>query len=118
MPAVVFNVGTQAVTDHQLHEILARLEVKDDVFNHTFTKWRVLFAQKRGPQEPTATLPETLEDYLRTQSSKLLFSTDTNYLPEGPYFLRGRSLHQAWRLYVDESGAFVMYLTNTCRLRR
>lgn len=111
MPAVVFNVGKQAVTVHELHEVFARFEAKDDVFSRAFTKRSVLLAQTRGPQEPTATLPETLQDFLRSQSSKLLFSTDTNYLPEGPYFLRGRSLHQAWRLYADESRAFVTSLT-------
>lgn len=27
-------------------------------------------------------------------------------LPSGPYFLHGPNLHQAWRLYDDEFGAF------------
>lgn len=27
-------------------------------------------------------------------------------LPSGPYFLHGPNLHQAWRLYDDEYGAF------------
>jgi hypothetical protein len=27
-------------------------------------------------------------------------------LPSGPYFLYGPNLYQAWRLYVDEFGAF------------
>lgn len=28
-------------------------------------------------------------------------------LPSGPYFLQGRNLHQAWKLYDDSLGAFI-----------
>lgn len=31
---------------------------------------------------------------------------DIAELPSGPYFLQGPNLHQAWRLYDDELGAF------------
>ncbi|KAH7165633.1 hypothetical protein EDB81DRAFT_639315 [Dactylonectria macrodidyma] len=33
-------------------------------------------------------------------------SDDFSELPSGPYFLHGPNLHQAWRLYDDEFGAF------------
>lgn len=29
-------------------------------------------------------------------------------LPSGPYFIQGRSIHQAWKLYEDELDAFVI----------
>jgi hypothetical protein len=84
VPAVVFNAGKGAVTVRQLCEIFARFDAQDDVFSHTFAQCSVLLAQSRGPQEPTATLPEALQDLRRSQSNKLLFSTDTGYRPEGP----------------------------------
>ncbi|KAI1121626.1 putative amidase [Nemania abortiva] len=33
-------------------------------------------------------------------------SSNESRLPPGPYFLRGSSIHQAWRLYTDELDAF------------
>ncbi len=37
---------------------------------------------------------------------RTLISLDV--LPEGPYFLSGTAVHQAWRLYADELRAFVL----------
>ncbi len=31
---------------------------------------------------------------------------DVSTLPEGPYFVQGKELHQAWRMYTDELDAF------------
>jgi hypothetical protein len=31
---------------------------------------------------------------------------DKSPLPEGPYFLVGDSIHQAWKLYADELDSF------------
>ncbi len=30
------------------------------------------------------------------------------FLPPGPYFIRGKSIHQAWKLYEDDLDAFVI----------
>lgn len=30
------------------------------------------------------------------------------HLPPGPYFIRGNSIHQAWKLYEDHLDAFVI----------
>ena len=33
--------------------------------------------------------------------------SSADLLPSGPYFLQGKNIHQAWRLYDDSLGAFI-----------
>jgi hypothetical protein len=95
----------------------------DDVFQEQFTKNAFLVLPKstksRRHQTEEATPGRNSTEWLDTED----FSADlTNYLeskllvlcvleeeldiPEGPYFVVGKCLHQAWRLYPDDLGAF------------
>ena len=111
LPAVVFNINSQALTVDLLQSIFSRFEAEDDVFSQRFTKGSVLIAQTQdGVKEPAPTIPTDLLRFLNSQSSRVVFSSDVNQLPEGPYFIRNGNIHQAWRLYADESRAFVTSL--------
>lgn len=33
--------------------------------------------------------------------------SSADLLPSGPYFLEGKNIHQAWKLYDDSLGAFI-----------
>lgn len=92
-----------------LQSTFSAYEQTDDVFHPAFTEGGIIIACTGASEEPTATLPETLTQYLNGLSSRLLFiGSEGEALPNGPYFLRGRHLHKAWRLYPDENLAFTL----------
>lgn len=80
----------------------------DDVFHTRFTKNAFLLVAS-PPSIAPLTLDERvspdLVEYLKSRSLTLRFLDDLD-VPEGPYFIVDRQLHQAWRLYPDHLGAF------------
>jgi hypothetical protein len=109
VPAVVFKVENPKLSADRVQEVFADFQRRDDVFQPSFTNQSILIAFSTTHEQPTPTLPESMAEYLAAKASKLLFLTpDEGVLPEGPYFLCGRTLHKAWRLYEDESQAFTV----------
>ena len=107
-PVTVIQFGDQPLTVDSIEKNLARFEASDDVFHPNFLDRGILFVQRPSTGEPSTTIPESVREFLEKHSSKLYFSDPRNVrLPEGPYFLSGQNLHQAWRLYADHSRAFV-----------
>lgn len=80
---------------------------RDDVFSADFLTGII------GLQSPCES-PATLEDFhdLNTSlgnwnvTSVLEVSVKDIELPPGPYFLCGKNIHQAWKLYPDDLDAF------------
>lgn len=83
---------------------LSHFEAEDDVFNEHFTIGGFLIIQHSSERQPSLVLPDDVADYLISRS--LLILTLDISLPEGPYFILGQRLHQAWRLYLDSLSAF------------
>lgn len=109
MPAVVFNVQVQTIDLALLKDTSARFEAHDNVFNTHFTIGSVLLVQNISPYVP-AELSQECREYLVKRSSRLHVLEEGDgvvRLPEGPYILKARNLHQAWRLYPDESRCLV-----------
>lgn len=57
--------------------------------------------------ETSENISDTVQSMLSSLSSTLTFvSPSKTRLPQAPHFLRGTTLHQAWRLYLDERKPF------------
>ncbi|EGX95643.1 amidase, putative [Cordyceps militaris CM01] len=102
-PAVLLSVhagfGTQ-----DAEKAIKDFRQRDDVISDDFTSTLVL-------------QPQNNEDvsHVAAQLAQSSFTTYTNdpthtlgLLPPGPYFIRGNSIHQAWKLYEDHLDAFVI----------
>lgn len=88
-----------------LEGLLQLLDDYDDVFIPDFGSVLV-----EKPGNGNASAVNSLEDSSARQVYHLDdivgLSDDFAELPSGPYFLHGPNLHQAWRLYDDDLGAF------------
>ena len=108
LPAVVFNANNKKLDVDLLEHTFERFSNSDDVFTFHFTNGGVLLPQNMDPEQSQDSISRALKEYLSHRSAQLLFMkpSDTDNLPEGPYFLHGESLHQAWRLYSDDLESF------------
>lgn len=96
----------------ETHEIFGDLEATlrlfalyDDVFVPEFG---AVLVEKPGSnasvhRRDASRLPDR-EIYRLSGDAAVM--ADVARLPSGPYFLHGPNLHQAWKLYDDEYGAF------------
>lgn len=103
LPAVVVTLATLDVSLETIKNTFTRFAIEDDVFHEDFTTGGYLLLQGASSR-PTPSLPADIADYLAARSIVMLHLDST--LPQGPYFARGRQLHQAWRLYPDFLSAF------------
>ncbi|KAI1121232.1 amidase signature enzyme [Nemania abortiva] len=109
VPAVVLHTQGQLITVDFLQSEFNRYDEEDDVFQHQFSKNNVLLLVYDRDEELAATLPEPVARFLSSGSSTFFFLDGRSVsLPDGPYFLRGRNLHQAWRLYSDTNQVFTL----------
>lgn len=103
----MFNLASLEVQVEALRALFTRFEAQDDVFALDFTRGGVLLAQIAGGKPPLEKLSGSVRDCLTSQSSLLIFLESLKHIAEGPYFLKGNNLHEAWRLYEDELCSFV-----------
>ncbi|KAK0702782.1 amidase signature domain-containing protein [Lasiosphaeris hirsuta] len=95
-----------SATRKSLEDALDRFESEDDVFQRVFFEGGTIIAQlSDGSTECSS--PDDVTDFLWSHSSELILSPSATPIPEGPYLIKGASLHQGWRLYEDELFAFV-----------
>ncbi|KAI8715084.1 Amidase domain-containing protein [Fusarium sp. LHS14.1] len=85
-----------------LEGILQLFESYDDVFNSEFGS---ILVEKPGGNDNDV-VNSTLKGQQVYHLDQITALEDMAELPSGPYFLHGPNLHQAWRLYDDEFGAF------------
>ncbi|KAK0732130.1 amidase signature domain-containing protein [Lasiosphaeris hirsuta] len=87
---------------------LTRFAADDDVWSSSFLASVVI----QSNISDGCSLPADVEQHLTQQGTSNIFfalaDPENPGLPEGPYFLNHGSLHQAYRLYPDTSGAFIV----------
>ncbi|KAK0750252.1 amidase [Schizothecium vesticola] len=128
VPAVVLHRGgDHTLSLDSVRDSFDRFLQTDDVFQKSFTKHSFLLvvpspliARPKDSEEQyrlrsyascttveslDKRVPSDLAEYLESRSLTLCF-LDELAVPEGPYFVADRQLHQAWRLYPDHLGAF------------
>ncbi|KND86695.1 Glutamyl-tRNA(Gln) amidotransferase subunit A [Tolypocladium ophioglossoides CBS 100239] len=100
------------VTLLETHELFGDLEATlrlfalyDDVFVPEFG---AVLVEKPGPDaaDHRRDASRLLDKELYRLNGHVAAMADVARLPSGPYFLHGPNLHQAWKLYDDEYGAF------------
>lgn len=106
-------VTTEELQDPNLDDLLKGFEGYDDVFSSEFsfalvekpganaTK-RDINARGYAPGKQTYSIEVTQSRQGGGDEPPSTFSN----LPTGPYILHGKDLHQAYRIYDDELGAF------------
>ncbi|KAK4139840.1 putative amidase [Dichotomopilus funicola] len=110
-PAVVLSTRSVDWTVDGLESVLSAFDKADDVFQPAFAQGGLLIARLDGAETLTPTLHKSSTRFLEEKSSTLIFVTaQADELPDGPYFVQGRILHRAWRLYPDENLAFTLAL--------
>ena len=107
-PAVVVALGCPQLSLEALRDAFADFAARDDVFQAGFVDSGTIIVQlPQGVESADCAIPDEVGEFLRSRSSRLVFSSAAPSVPEGPYFIRGSSLHQAWRLYEDDMLSFV-----------
>nr|ODN88537.1 hypothetical protein L204_06392 [Cryptococcus depauperatus CBS 7855] len=124
VPAVVVHQDAKNASLQAIQDSFRRFLDMDDVFAEEFTKNGFLLLQKPSmghlsgdtlKQHPGAAnadqaIAEALSadviDYLKSRSLMLCVLEGDVDVPEGPYFVVHQNLHQAWRIYTDQLGAF------------
>lgn len=126
VPTTVIHSNSDSVTLKQITDTLTRFLDEDDVFHGAFMHGGYLFiylnhlknaADAGYSSEPAqdvlntvsgrgSSIPDDLSDFLKERSLHLVLATGSPVLPEGPYFTRGRGIHEAWRLFPDDLAAF------------
>ncbi|KAF7670921.1 hypothetical protein GT037_011049 [Alternaria burnsii] len=104
-PAVIITLDSTPISLAAIHEKFTQFKAADDVYSDAFNTGGYLIVQHPCNQF-TGTLPTDVKEYLNGSSTKLLTLDET--LPEGPYFVLGNHLHQAWRLHPDVLSAFAV----------
>jgi hypothetical protein len=123
---VLHRGGDHTLSLDTVRDTFDRFLQTDDVFQKSFTKNSFLLVAPPPPIPPPKDsekyrlrsyvscttvesldqrVPPDLAEYLESRSLILRFLDDLA-VPEGPYFVADRQLHQAWRLYPDHLGAF------------
>ncbi|GAP92178.1 putative amidase [Rosellinia necatrix] len=109
VPAVVLHTEDQDITADLFRSEFNRYDEEDDVYQHHFSKNGVVFLVSHRDEDPSPTLPEPVVQFLSSLSSTLFLLDGRRVsLRDGPYFLRGRSLFEAWRLYPDTNEVFTL----------
>ncbi|KAI1366286.1 putative amidase [Xylaria arbuscula] len=105
-PAVLLTIQHAGFGLAQAQKALEDFIRQDDVFNEDFCSTAIL--QPREDMDivgVTARLTGS-SPFQNIYTHKP--APDRNPLPSGPYFIRGKSIHQAWKLYEDDLDAFVI----------
>lgn len=116
IPVVVLSEKEIDSGPEELGRILQYLVDYDDVCTDEFTGI-IVVKPSASASEPGETLEQrfSVPDLSQFSSIYHLVSEPSSLegesqLPSGPYFLSGRNLHQAWRLYPDDLDAFTFGL--------
>jgi hypothetical protein len=89
-----------------IQDTFDRFLAEDDVFQDGFTESGFLIIKTSTPELTTQALPKDVEEYLNSRLLSPVYLNGPEELPQGPYFALDGKLHQSWRLYPDDLGAF------------
>ena len=105
-PATVVHLGCSDLTRKALEDVFSRIETEDDVFQRAFFAGGTVIVELPAGVTSCA-IPDDVDTFLQSQASDLIFSSTLPPIPEGPYLIKGTSLHQVWRLYEDDLFSFI-----------
>jgi hypothetical protein len=101
-PKPIVLLKSEHIETQGLESIFSSFETHDDVFSRDFLEK----CETIVVLEPT-TKPNLLTSLGKWDVKNIAsIAEDRPTLPEGPYFLVGDSIHQAWKMYADELDSF------------
>ncbi len=113
IPTVVLSIATGDLTSSTIFTKISEFQKNDDVYFHEFLTHTVVLQVARSTTVHLATAASTLRDSGRmlgvnwdpvtiypVQSSRL------KKIPDGPYFIHGHGIFEAWKVYSDDCDAF------------
>ncbi|KAI1120835.1 amidase signature domain-containing protein [Nemania abortiva] len=124
IPLVVIHSDSGGVSSDLVERSIAWFKEEDDVFHGDFALggYILIHLTENSPPFPEAHAerasdkilttvsdypsPDDLAELLRERSLQLLVTKGSYTIPEGPYFIKGQGIHQAWRLFPDHLSAF------------
>lgn len=108
-PVLVLSSNNGDVDADVVSETVQKFAAMDDVFSADFLSDRLIVQAQSGVKPRGLGAMVVSTPYGRWTFETVVTSHDTAespIVPNGPYFLRGKSLHQAWRLYPDKLDCF------------
>jgi hypothetical protein len=109
MPVTVINHSKDRQALHSMESIIREFSDIDDVFSKYFLCGVILNIS--ATESWPISIRAKDKEYLRsigcsTCIANKIVASKSNFIPEGPYLMKGRSLYQIWRLYPDTNEAF------------
>lgn len=108
-PAVLLSVHDVDFAPEHAQAALNDFAHRDDVFCDDFTS-AVILQSSHGVV--AGDLDAVASRLAQTHQFQTVFTggpaASHGSLPQGPYFIHGKSIHQAWKLYDDDLDAFVV----------
>lgn len=95
--ATVIPLAYKSTSLALIKDLIDYLNNEDDVFSIPFTRFGYIIIKTKHLD--AIIRPEVIDYFKKDGAELLLMNTG---LPAGPYFIRGRFLHQAWRLFPDK----------------
>ena len=109
-------VVSSSSNDFSVDDILSKINEfaeNDDVYCEEFGK-SLVFQTTSENRRRSISILQKLRSLSRFRKVLVLGATSpADLLPSGPYFIQGKNIHQAWRLYPDELDAFVTTVVPT-----
>ncbi|KAK4671659.1 hypothetical protein QC764_0097500 [Podospora pseudoanserina] len=109
-PCTVLFINETMSTASDIEATLHRFDVVDDVWSRDFANCIIIQTRfEKYGRAAVKTLKKMLSKVSGVEKIHVLnIQNLSDALPEGPYFLNHGRLHQAFRLYADVNGAFIV----------
>lgn len=105
-PCTVLTLTCEEIEEHELARVFAEFNIQDDVWSSEFLSSLIIQTTHQ------CSLSQDVRAFLQDHGVGNLFfvqsTTTAHEIAQGPYFLNSGRLHQAYRLYPDTAGAFVV----------
>lgn len=103
----MLTIGSQFPSTAELRDILDDFRAKDDVWSRDFIG-SIIVQTTDVDRELTGEEIKILRSLGASDIRLFPNGVLDAQLPQGPYFLHHGQLHQAYRLYPDTAGAFIV----------
>lgn len=106
-PCTVLSVKDEFPTTDEIQSMLRNFDEKDDVWSFEFVQC-IVVQMTESDRSLTSDEMKRLRELGANTIRSFHTSAQKAELPQGPYFIHYGHIHQAYRLYPDTAGAFVV----------
>jgi len=113
LPTVVLSIATGDLTSSTICTKISEFQKNDDVYSREFLTDTVVLQIAKSTSIRLATVASILRDSGRELGVNwdavnilILQSSQLKKVPDGPYFVHGHGIFEAWKVYSDDCDAF------------